>query len=67
MVSQNMARKQVEVVVRTVLSNYASCLCTANIDCTGYLQKPAGGSYLGVFVSLLSFTPFLYESGIIVA
>lgn len=57
-----MVRKQVEVVVRTALSNYASCLCTLNIYCTGCLQNPAGGSYLEVFVSLLSFTFFLYES-----
>jgi len=62
MVSQNMVRKQVEVVVGTVLSNYASYLCTPNIYCTGCLQKPAGGSYLDVFVSVLSFTLFLYES-----
>jgi len=57
-----MVRKQVEVVVRTVLSNYASCSCSPNIYCTGCLQKPAGGSYLEVFVSLLSFTLFRYES-----
>jgi hypothetical protein len=58
MVSQNMVRKQVEAVVGTELSNYASCLCTPNIYCTGCLQKPAGGSYLEVFVSLLSFAEF---------
>jgi hypothetical protein len=57
-----MVRKQVAVVVRTVLTNYASCSCTPNIYCTGCLQKPAGGSYLEVFVSLLSFILFLYES-----
>jgi len=56
-----MVRKQVEVVVRPVLSNYAS-LCSPNIYCTGCLQKSASGSYLEVFVSLLSFTLFLYES-----
>jgi len=62
MVSHNMVRKQVEVVVRTVLSNYVSCVCSPNIYCAGCLQKSAGGSYLEVFVSLLSFTLFLYES-----
>lgn len=57
-----MVRKQVEAVVRTKLSNYVNCLCSPYIYCEGCLQKPAGGSYLEVFVSLLSFTLFLYES-----